>query len=605
MSKDTEAAGYMELLKYSLDYFRGDLEVMSSLGASYANRIDPSIWPCQAQIPTGQAFIAVEEALPAAMDMCFPETNGLQLVPTGQNTNEEQWRNAEWALWTMAHYRMRLRDKALRSLKDVFKMSVGYGIVDTFTHFPDVPAEISVGSKSTTIMTRGEAQRSIRYRYISPGKIIPYTSGTDFNGDDATPLSFFLDSFPKWQLEKMMEQDKQDNGDKSRFKASMKEIEEAATKYLSVGSSDFFEFSDALGGSAGAQDRKRNGLPDHAPMDIPVIRVFEQPGKEIWIVPSSTSDGIVLMKQEASELVRLRNPLVKWTAWPDGDLWFPTSAPEIDQKRGFAYDLYINFMFDMMSRTKDARLVVDKTALGPDQRHLDLTGDIYIEGGDARTAATYLENPRMDPNILSVGSELNSLGQQIQGRQNFTEKNFTRGGTQAFADLLGTMQARQRLSATILETGALTNIYQHILAHMQDTISQDESMVLSRNMYEAGSGTRHIESRTITSADLMHGYELVLDTSERRMLGGMSDRQRLQIWQLLQDRDDVRPAEVNRIIPLPDTTIHRLFKTRKEQEAIQEENRATAQASQLAGVAGSLAAGQAAEQEVGAGEAGV
>lgn len=583
------AKGYMELLTYSINQQLPELMHMASLQDSFDNKIDPANWPCQSQIPTGQHFVAVEEALGPAMDMNFPETNGLQLIPTDPNVDETNWRNAEWGLWTMLNYRMRLRDVALRSFKDCFKCGIGYGIVEPFVYTPDTGAEISIGGKSTRLVVTGDAQMSVRYRYISPGKIIPYPEGTDFNGPEATPLSFFLDSYPKWQLEKIIEQDKKDNGEETRFKASMAEIMEAANSFNSAGVTDFIMFAEKLGGRGGQWSANKDGKPDNAPANIPVIKIFEQPGKVTWIVPSTHEDGVVLMQQEADGMTRLRNTLVKFSAWPDGDRWFPTSAPGIDQKRGFASDLFLNFWFDMMTKAKDARLVVDKTALAPDQRVLDGFSDIYIEGGDARTAASYLDPPRIDPNMSVLGNEIKQLGHQIQGRRDMSEKNFTRGGTQAFSELLGTTQARQRLSALILESGGLTQVYQHVLAFMQDNVAQlDGGMTLSRQMYDAGSGTRHIENKTLTIEDLNHGYELVLDTTERRMLGGMSFQERRTAWQDLQDRDDVRPAEVNRIYPLPESVIRRTFVQREKQEKLQQENRDVAVTSQLAGIANTL-----------------
>jgi hypothetical protein len=135
----------------------------------------------------------------------------------------------------------------------------------------------------------------------------------------------------------------------------------------------------------------------------------------------------------------------------------------------------------------------------------------------------------------------------------------------------------------ILETGALAQIYEHVLANMQRLVPEG-GLDLVRPVYDAVEGKRLLDRRTITLEDLRHGYSIMLDTSERRMLGGMSDDKRFQYWTALVDRDDVNREEVNRVFPLPDSNIQRVFKKRKELDRIQAENRDLRTIQQLGGV---------------------
>jgi len=324
-------------------------------------------------------------------------------------------------------------------------------------------------------------------------------------------------------------------------------------------------------------------MPKYAPKTVPIIKIFEQPGTETWIVPQDDKNGIVLMRRNTDPLTQLRCNLVKWTAWPDGDRWFPMSQPEADQKRGFAYDLWLNFFFDMMTAAKDTRLVIDKSALPPDQRRLDPLEDIYIAGGNAQQAVAYLQRPQIDPSIPMVGDILDRVGQGIRGTKDFMQKNYTRGGSNAFQDLLNTMQARQRLSAMILETGALSQIYEHVLCYMQQLVPES-GLDLARPRYDASQGKLLMERKTITLQDLRHGYNIMLDTSERRMLGGMSDQMRLQLWKELVVREDTIREEVNRLLPLPDTVIRRSFRNREELDRMQSEDRDMRLMGQMAGM---------------------
>jgi len=581
--QERSAKDYMDILQWSITEQKDDLSRLQSLQDSYDNKINSLIWPTQSEIPTAQHFVATEEALAPALDLCFPDSNGIQLIPS-DGVPEESWRNAEWALWTMVHYTMNLKKQALRSIKDCFKCSVGYSIVEPFIITPDTGALISTGGKKMRIMAQGEPQVSIRCRYRPPGNIIPYPSGTDFNGPEATPMSFHLDPHPAWEVEEMFSSEGKKRGPlqfaAEDVQGTWEEVQEAARNYYNAGLDDFFSFASRMAG------RKKPTLPnDIDPLDIPIIKIFEQPGSETWIVPRSLNDAVIILRRESDGVTQLRNPLIKWSAWPDGLRWYPMSQPEADQKRAFAYDLWLNFFYDMMSRAKDPRLVVSKSALSPDQRTLHPFEDIFVDGADARSAASYLESPRIDPSIATVGDVLEKLGNRIAGRNDFMQKNYTRGGTNAFNDLLNSMQARQKLAATILETGALTQVFEHVLTYMQQ-LAPESGYNMSRPIYDPEDKKTLIERRTITPEDLRHGYSLTLDTGERRMLGGMSDQQRLQYWQTLIDRPDVRKEEVNKIFPLPETNVQRIFLGPEKLAAQQEEQRQLQLLGALGGVGG-------------------
>jgi len=583
MEVSDEAKGLLEVLKYSLDQQSSDMNRMMSFQASYDNKINSVTWPTQSEIGTAQHFIATEEALGPAMDSCFPETNGIQLIPEEVDVTEEQWRNSEWALWTMVNHKMKIRDAALRSVKDCFKSGIGYGIVEPFTFIPDASAKVVIGKKSTRIMTQGDPVISIRYRYISPGKVIPYPSGTDFNGPEATPMSFLYDPHPLWQIEAMFKGEGGMGIDPEELQATLADVKEAAATFNKFGVTDFTGIASVLGGR-GNQSRKSD-IPDMAPEDVPIIKVFIQPGTEVWIVPSSGIDGLVLIKRESDGINQLRNGLVKWDAWPDGDRWYPMSQPEADQKRGVAYDLWLNYFFDMMTKSKDTPRVINQSALPPDREIISPYEDIYIASGSVRDAAGYLEAPRIDPSIPAMGDVLQGLGQKIQGQTDVASKNFTRGGANAFNDMLNTIQARQRLTATILETGALSAIYEHVLAYMKNLVP-DGGYNLQRPLYNADEAKTILEKKTITAEDLRHGYNIVLDTSERRMLGGMSDQARFQYWQALIDRDEFRPWEVNKLLPLPDAALRRMQKPREIQEEQQAVDREVSLIGELGGGGG-------------------
>ena len=570
------AQDYMRDLAWCISEQRDDFERIRQMQLTYDNRINPDTWPTDAQIPTAQHFVAVEEALGPAMDMCFPESNGVQLVPDEPDIAVENLQRTEWALWTMINYRMDLRNAAFRSLKDCFKCSIGYGIVEPFTHTPSVSVVVSSGGKRTRMVVDGRPQISIRYRYVSPGAVVPYPEGSDFDGHDATPRYYFYDPYPLADIEALF----QDDGliEKGELLGTMEDVRKAAQGFDTSGSVEIRELKAALGG------RRKSHIQRH-PLDkeittVPVIKVFEQPGDETWIVPGGNNTGHILLKRRSDGVAKVRSGLVKWSAWPDGDRWFPMSQPEADQARSVAYDQWLNFFFDMMTRTRNNRMVIDKSALDPAQRTIDPDGDIYLQRGNAQQAVQRIEPVRIDPSFPVVGDILDRVGNRIRGTQDFMQKNYTRGGTGAFNDLLNTMQARQRLSAMILETGALQRVYEYTLSYMRDLVP-DEGYQLTRPTYSTDERRTVLEKQAISSEDLRHGYKVVLDTSERRMLGGMADQTRFEYWKALVDRPDVHKDEVNRVFPLPDSVIRRVFMGREALDEMQAQDRELEMLAQL------------------------
>lgn len=576
MKPDIVASQYIEAFLYSIDQQRGDFERLMLLQDSYDAQINSAIWPTQSEIPTAQQFTMVEEQLGPARDALFPESNGVQLIPTEDGIDEERIRNAEWSLWTMLNYTMKLKKDSLRSIKDCYKCGLGYGIVEPFVTTPSSSAEIVSGKRKTRVMVNGKAQISIRYRYVSPGRVVPdCDGGVDFNGSDAASVVYFMDFYPEWQLRAMYK--KGNPYTNENMKGDIDKIVEMARTFQTGG---FSGYKDILQSLSGREMFRGVAKPTRASAKIPVLKVYEKPGKETWIALHQGKSGQVMYEKDY-DLHEMRTPLVKWTAWPDADRWFPMSMPEAEQKRGFAYDLWLNFWYDMMTKTKDTHFAYDKSALPPGQRELYAGQDIAFEHGDARSAAGWVDGPRVDQSIAAMGDVLDGNRSRITGKQDYTQKNFTRGGAGAFNDLMNNMQGRERLSSIILETGGLTDTYEHVFAFMQETVGDGINLV--RPTWDADSQKTIADRRLITQDDLVHGYALNIDTSERRMLGGMNFEERMRVHEALQDRDDVRPQEVNRYFPIPETGVKRVFKSKKEQEALQESRMNREALAQLSG----------------------
>jgi hypothetical protein len=133
------------------------------------------------------------------------------------------------------------------------------------------------------------------------------------------------------------------------------------------------------------------------------------------------------------------------------------------------------------------------------------------------------------------------------------------------------MQSRERLGVSILETGALTKIFEIVFAYMQK-LSPDLGADISRVTFDSNNN-RILEVRTITSEDIRHSYGVDLDLSTRRMLGGMSFEERMRLWTDMRDRKDVRPKMVSLICPLPSAFLEKVFMSKEGMEKVQAEDR--------------------------------
>jgi len=540
------------------------------LQSSYDNKIDPATWATHSQVPTAQHFIMVENSLGPAMSGLFPETNGLQLIPNDDEVTAEQWTTAEWALWTQLIYTMHLRTAALPSVKDCMKLGIGYGIVEPHSFTPEVGKIITEGQKKTRVIGTGEAKTGIRYRYISAGRIIPYPEGNDFDGPNAVPMFWFFDPHPLVDIEHMYSGDLPNGVDKEELLGSMEEVRTLAKEFAEGGGNQLSKFAAIMDGVEDTYNRKGRRRSDVEPVMCPVIKVFEQSKGWTWIVPSRNNEGLIILRRRTT-VQKMQSGMVKWSAWPDGNRWFSMSTPEADRVRGFAHDLWFNFMIDMMGRAKNSVRVINKSALPAGQKDIPDYEDVFISGS-VRDAAGFLQPDNIDPALMGMGQVIGDLGNKIQGHNDFMQHNVTRGGTQAFNALLGTMQARELLGVAILETGALTKVFEMVLGYMQLLVPAD-GITLRRPVFDSTENKRVIEAQTVTPEDLRHSYSLDLDLSTRRMLGGMSFEERLRLHEAIKNDPNVYPEMRDKVLPFPESFARRLWRPAAQREATQEEDR--------------------------------
>ena len=124
-----------EIFKFSYNEQSSDLDRLVSLQNTHDNTFNEDVWPTISRIPIASAWATVEAAVGPAMDYLFPPQPFIDMIPLDK-IDEETLRKNEWALHLMMVHRMRLKSAMYKSVKDCFKVSIGYGIVEPITRTP-------------------------------------------------------------------------------------------------------------------------------------------------------------------------------------------------------------------------------------------------------------------------------------------------------------------------------------------------------------------------------------------------------------------------------------------------------------------------------------
>jgi len=411
---------------------------------------------------------------------------------------------------------MKLRKEMLRSVKDCFKVGVGYGIVEQVSVSQAAAYEIVVGENSTTQMEPGATMRSLSYRYLSTGKVVPYPSGVDFNGRDRTPFAFLLDLYPQWQFERLFE------GSSGVMQGDPEKIiKEARSKGFNskVGITDII---DTMGGRK-SYINANNQMKDTVPVMIPVLKCYQE-GQHTWLFAGSIPQ--VIFNKEGT-LDTTRCPLVKLDAWVDGDRWFPFSQPEADQKVAWGKNIWLNLLYDLATWGVKRPMIYDIDSV-------DRPPEFGPEGvvglaGDVTKTAKFLDPPGIDQGSIEMGRQIDNVHNDLTGEKDFTEKNFTRGGTMAFQDLMQDSGKRDRLRYSLLQTGGLESVAEQSLLFIQ-TNGEEMDLTFEDRQYSQEEGEDTVQYYTIEPDDVKRSFSVMLDLDSKHRFGAMDIQNKIALY---------------------------------------------------------------------------
>jgi len=518
---DEHADSLVEIFKYSYEQQKDDLDRLEVLQRTYDNVFDENKWPTISKIPIATAWATVEESLGPAMEYLYPPQPFTNLM-SSEDVDPGKVEDIEWALHLLMVYRMRLKSATFRSIKDCFKVGVGYGIIEPIRVQNPAAFEIFAGGNSTRQMGLGAPVTSLRYRYLSPGKVLPYPSGVDFNDLDPTPYAFVLDLYPEGEFTELFDASIYGEDALKGNPATM--IAEARSRgFTSV--SGYASLYDSLAGrTTGVKGTK--ATREDVPAMIPVLKCY-QDNRHTWLFAGS--ENIMLFDKEGA-YDTMRKPLIKWDAWMDADRWFPMSLPEADQRNVWAKNVWFNLFFDLATKGLKPTFLYDSEAV--DGAPIVAPNGAVGIPGDVTKTGRYLDPPGLDQGTVLIGQQIDDNHSQITGQRDLTQFNSTRGGTMAFQDLRSTTTVREKVRHALLQLGGLESITRQVMIYMQ-TLGADMDLRFerpSRRPSGGEKGRRYVEHFSITEDDVKHAFTLALDLDSKQRRGAMDQQNKFAAY---------------------------------------------------------------------------
>lgn len=572
------------VVKKIIDDRISDLDRLIRLSAQYYNLLDPDQLPTDSKIPFPFAFAMTEEQIPHVVEYLFPEVNAVRLWPEERDISIDNIMNAEWALHQTVSRRVPVKRQSAMAIMDCFKVGVGYTISEQGAYTPFASglktASDQKNSASVRVMKAGKERKSVSYRHLNCGQVLGHTDGSDTNGSKRSSTVIFLDFYTPSEVESMSEGlgDRRDASLLDQYgKFSAKEKD---TLHESISSWNSKILS--LNGPGWVDDGDKENLPSL----IPVVKIYEEK-KETWL-----SFGEDVVYENDGGYSTLRCPITKWSSVLDGDMWYPMSLAEAMEKPHLAQNIWVNMIYDAFTWVINRPMVYSKEEFPNGPPEYNPRERIGAATNDGRNAVSWLDGPNITADSFEIGTRLEQIGERITGKKDMAARNYTRGGAQAFQELMASTTGRQRMAGWIMQTGSLQNVYENILIEMQ---MMDEDLQFNVRDFDAD-GKENLSTRDITLDDLRRGYSVTLSLEDKYYAGSLSTQDRLIIYQQGKEDPYFDPQALRQFWLNNDEIARRLLKPDNQIKQVETQERNAQLLNRSLGVAGRLG-GQEAPQE--------
>ncbi len=493
--------------RIALDYF----ERMERIARAYGNKISTVNWPTISEISIPLTFMSVEEQLPFAMKYLFPDNQWIELIPT-QAMPLEKVRPIEEDLRYTLMEEMHLYDGAHRSIKDCYKYAVGYGIIDTEWITPEqrmIYEMLMDGERiaSEPQIVPGKPVQQCVYEYIPPVCVVPMPDGANVERPNKASGHFVLRVKSESELRDMYDKAEKAGspmkGDVEKilkearslnFDSRMMPLEHLAR--LSI--FDLAEINDA--------DKR-------LPVVVPILCWYGD-HHHAWI-----ANGTTIIYEQKNTYQSMRSDLIKWSAWPDGDEWFPMGVTEASERLAWGVNVWYNGLIDLAMYHMNPSRVINTDVIDTSQGVGRGPRSDIEASGRADQAISYLNLPEFPQQLFVMGDALQSFHSQANA-QHSTVRNgqagLVRGGTNALETLLSTSTGRQMLASIALKTGGVKPTVEKTLIKRQ-LIADKQGRSFVQTQYNGDTGDREFNEINVTLDDLRHVFRVKLNMPASRL----------------------------------------------------------------------------------------
>jgi len=563
----------MEIFAWCYNNSTGDLQRMESFQRMYDNTVNESAWPTVSKMPIPVLFTMVAKALPPIMSGLFPKNQFIRLMPQEEGVDMESVAKVEQAVQQNIINRMRLQHYALATVKDCMKLSVGYGIIEPVSVSPAMSsiATLRRGQKviqKSRLMQMAPQKLVERFKYVSPGQVIVSKDGTDFNGHSRVSYAFYLDTYSEQQFRNLFAKSPKDGEGTPIMKGNVEEIiAEARTSgfYANV------PVVNMIAKLGGVDINMLNKADTRIPVRIPVLKMYAE-NEHVWI-----ANGTKIIYSAENQYQTMRTPLVKCSAWPEGDRFYPMSSTEAAQPMGLGVNVWMNAMFDLLTYHLKPMMAYDKTKTGNKPPERGPNSEIGM-AGDVNTGIRFLEPPQMQAGMFTVGEFLQRAYGSAVGQEAFLQEGspgLLRGGAYAFESLLNTSTARDILTSAILQTGFIEPTVLQTMIYMQLRVQGGTNDVYRIREYNAKQRKEVFRTLEITENDIIHAFDVSLDMPHSGRNETAAKQGALSEFNVLKGDPMVDQWELRSELLYDESKIRRLLLPKEDVRKMQEEDRET------------------------------
>ena len=490
------------------------------LQQAYDNYIDSASWPTISEIGFPVAYTSVEEQLPLAMKYLFPKNRFINLTPSAMMEPSAVQRIENDLRYTI-RTKMSAEVATLPSIKDCFKLGVGYGLIDTVTITPPAVRNNILAQGSNVIqkipqMSLGKPVKVPVYKYISPSNVIPMPGGANVDGPNSA-AHFVIDIKTEAEFRSLYEE--KDSEGNPYFKGSPDDIVKEA-RHLNFDSRAIDV--DLIYKVAGYDLAATNQSDRKIPVSIPIVKCYF-PHQEVWI-----ANGTTLIWEVKDKYQTLMSDLIKWSASPDGDRWYPMSMSEASERLNAGINVWYNGMIDLSMYMMNPTRVINSDKIDhPDDVARGPRSDIKVRG-NVQDAVSYLDLPSFPNQLFDMGGVI----ERFHGNANATQRSvkdgqagLVRGGTNALEALMSSSTGRQFLAAIVLKTGALKPLVEKTLIKKQLLVDQSGESFIERDV-DPDTGALIFNKNSVTLEEYRNVFQVELDMPEARINSGASMAER-------------------------------------------------------------------------------